>query len=1199
MCKKNKHQLKQELEKIKNKPKKKKKITLAVAYSVFFLCLMILYITPIFSLEFDNKASFNLARNEITVKNAYGLGETISKYRLYQSQDSIINAYALGEVTIYNDGLLFDKLQFYDRANKEQPLSYVIYYYTNEIAEIKEPVYKEICSVSKEENKSLICYNAIDSYNTNFVIVEKAHVYNYETVKAGTYKWRIEAKKQKPNQQIDWNFITNGGIDVKKYWAWWSNSWSRKKKIDITELSNTNLYNYTININIPFDSDGKTDFSDLRFVANESDSLTELSYWIESFNASGNANVYVKVSLLTANTNTSIYMYYGNAGVSNIGNISRVGIFGDDFTGTLTDRFYNPLTHRWLAGGTTFNSTETAGTTQHLPLNSTILNVSKCFYEVKMGYTNDASGTIWAGFGMHDIYVGADTKFILTGFGYGNSGLFMGTNFGNNLGSTGSVSAYTINVSYRFRAWTNGSLYNVTALEPKLSLQGEDRNYTSGAFALVTYHKSFYDYVLIRNWSSIEPRLTIGIEEIMAENPDVQLNNPIPYYNSSLKTIRFNCSSNISVGVVNLTLIINGINNYTVVNSTGNENLSLETNLSFEDATYSWNCEARTNSNSYAQNTTRFFSIDTTSPLVKLNNPTNTTYSDTFYNAPYKISINWTINETNLDKCILWNGTTNASVTCSNNGSNINIGYGSYYFYLGVNDTLGRYNSSYIASTFDYKLKNNSITYNNNTVEGTTETFTYNFSIGASQTYQTTYLIYNKTRYYVAPTTDAGGNYIISKSISIPSISVDTNLSFYFEVNLASGTLNSSVYNQTVKNVGLDNCSTNTVRLYNFTLVDEELQTELNGTDTAYNTTIEVDFYLKNLEGTIILANLSEKFYQTNPVSICLNINLTSSKLRVDSTVRYSALNYADEFYNMQNTTINNDTIGTNINLYDLLNTSSTKFVLTYKDSSYNPVENALVIIQRKYISEGVFKTVEIPLTDIDGKTTVHLDTDSVIYSIIIMKEGKVLSTFSNVVVSCDNELIGDCKINLNPSLSSNAFDNPFTKDNLYYTMEFNETTRTITVNYLTTDGSVVDMILNASKFDKLMNTTVCSDTDTGQAGVLTCLVPESYGNVTVVAYLYKDNEFITDEIFHLKENLNNYFGADRIFFMIMFIILIPLMFISSLTGMLIGLLISLILSSLLYLFYSKSIIGQGSALLWIAIAIGIALYKISKRSKE
>ena len=230
MCKKNKEKLKRELKYCKKKPKKTKIRLNLKAYSVFFLMLVILCTPLILALDFDNKASYNLARNEITIKNNFGLGSEIAVYKLIESKDSIINAYATGTVTIKEDGLIFDKLQFFDRADKEQALRYDLYYYIDDLAEIKEPIYKDQCEV-KGENKSLICTTIIERYNSNFVIQEKPVRYNYETLKAGTYKWRIEAQKSKANQQIDWIFTSNG-VKLDK-WAWWSTSWNKKKKIDI------------------------------------------------------------------------------------------------------------------------------------------------------------------------------------------------------------------------------------------------------------------------------------------------------------------------------------------------------------------------------------------------------------------------------------------------------------------------------------------------------------------------------------------------------------------------------------------------------------------------------------------------------------------------------------------------------------------------------------------------------------------------------------------------------------------------------------------------------------------------------------------------------------------------------------------------------------------------------------------------------
>ena len=72
----------------------------------------------------------------------------------------------------------------------------------------------------------------------------------------------------------------------------------------------------------------------------------------------------------------------------------------------------------------------------------------------------------------------------------------------------------------------------------------------------------------------------------------------------------------------------------------------------------------------------------------------------------------------------------------------------------------------------------------------------------------------------------------------------------------------------------------------------------------------------------------------------------------VDAIIRYVAEGYSNEYYNIVNYSIDNETEVQNITLYDLNSTDATQFQLTFTGDDYLPVENALVFVGRQYISE-------------------------------------------------------------------------------------------------------------------------------------------------------------------------------------------------------------------------------------------------------
>ena len=132
----------------------------------------------------------------------------------------------------------------------------------------------------------------------------------------------------KPSQETLQESISNNHMYFLD--PWFNSSYGRKKQINISENSNSHQTNYTVRLNVTYDSDMQTDFDDLRFL-NGSEN-TELSYWIEEKYNSNHAMVWVKVPILTANTNTSIYMYYNNSAVTTTSNGENTFFLFDNYT---------------------------------------------------------------------------------------------------------------------------------------------------------------------------------------------------------------------------------------------------------------------------------------------------------------------------------------------------------------------------------------------------------------------------------------------------------------------------------------------------------------------------------------------------------------------------------------------------------------------------------------------------------------------------------------------------------------------------------------------------------------------------------------------------------------------------------------------------------------------------------------------------
>jgi len=315
----------------------------------------------------------------------------------------------------------------------------------------------------------------------------------------------------------------NGKIFYDKtHSSWWNTTFLYKKPITVTETSGTTLTDYSVLMKIPYSANMNSDFSDLRFIG--SDNITELGYWIENYTASTDAYVWIKIPSLLASSNTLIYMYYGNSGVTTTSNIGNAFLFGDDFT---TDNSYNTTKWQYLSGGI-----NNLGTYQSAVPPTIILAAGSYLRVSSAGLFGSSGIETTQNFSVNDIF---EVK-MKTNSNNRITGLF------NWKGISGGSYSNGVFYNYESSNWESPYMGGTTitydglwATNPqKLYMQGITKSgiSTTGSYAttgfsvpasnvplsiafdsFLTQSFSFYIYwVRIRNYVSSIPTYTIGTE---------------------------------------------------------------------------------------------------------------------------------------------------------------------------------------------------------------------------------------------------------------------------------------------------------------------------------------------------------------------------------------------------------------------------------------------------------------------------------------------------------------------------------------------------------------------------------------------------------------------------------------------------------------------------------------------------------------
>lgn len=488
--------------------------------------------------------------------------------------------------------------------------------------------------------------------------------------------------------------------------------------------------------------------------------------------------------------------------------------------------------------------------------------------------------------------------------------------------------------------------------------------------------------------------------------------------------------------------------------------------------------------------------------------------------------------------------------------------------------------------------------FNNETFEVTVEQFIGEVSLTSDILSVVMTLEYNNTN-FTTTTLETGLVRNYTTNVVAPGVPADTSIDFVWHLRTVNSTgdiFTESAFadNQLVKDLNIDDCSVNTILLMNLTVVDETDQTVLVG--GADNVTINVDLSLGN-DLTSDVLPFNQTFAFENSAEICISQDLLgTTNYRLDAEITYESFDRVLEFYHFQNTTLTNETIPQVITLFDLDVLLSQEFLITFKDVSFVPVPDVLVEIQRKYVGEGVFKTVEIPKTDNSGQTIGHMVLSDVVYTIIVSKQGEVLATFEDVIAICQDTSTGQCSINLN-AFTSGTQPSDFTDlQGVSFTLTFDDTTNVFTSLFTTTDGSVVTMDLNVTEISDVL-TDVCSNSLITSSGTLTCTVPSSFGNTTLRGQLFKDGTFV-GEIFVTISDFSpaDNFGTTGIILLLIAYITLPMMFITERIGVVIFAIVGFIFAGILGIYSSGAIFGVGSTILWFIVAGGIIIYKISRR---
>ena len=1099
---------------------------------IFMFLITLLLIPLVSALEWDNLESYDKEEKKITIYNLNIIGKIfnikLAEYKLiHNTYKCMEDCSASGTATLYKKGILFRK---FDTRNFKGELVNIkehhIYIDVNETYQVDTPIYKEICVEGNETGKGY-CYKIIDSYKKEDKERTIRKEYNGEVLEEGNYNWYIFGKKD-AKESVDWA-VSMFGIstnEIRKHWANWTTA--DCKGTGGTTTIDGDYCVHTFLTNASF---------------NTTSTITDVTILVVAGGGGGGSAytgggggagglIYNDTYIITGNVEVSV----GEKGIGGIqtGN-SVVGSIGGN-------SIFDTLLAYGGGGGGSYEDNATSGGSGGGDYGSVV--APRPIATGVAGQGNDggdgSAGNTGAG-GGGAVSIGVNGT-VSTG-GDGGAGLNYSIN-GSNVyyAGGGGGSIYTV----------SGSTYGIGGSDiGGDGSTGQGLNavaYTGSGGGGSERDPSLFDggngssgIVIVRYLASGENDLAIT------------LNSPINYYNSTSSLVTFNCSATDGVGVVNLTLIINGVDNYTITNTSAGQNLSLQAIKTISDGDYNWTCRGSDGSGvpiDPMTATTRYFTIDSIPPTI------NVTYPLALIDhhlIDTNLTLNWTVNDTHLDSCWYNYNSTNTTLTCSDNTTQFNITtYENRTIIFYVNDSFGNLNSE--NKTWDYKILEYSKTYNPTTISGALEQFDINFSYSSLFTGINVLFHYNNTNYTMS-TSASGYTRNYTKTITAPSVSAETNKSFHFIFILSnsSGTYNVQLdsINQSVSPFLIDDCSSYTNPLLDFVMYDENNLSKINGTIN-----VNMNIYSYNTENLVNSYNNSFDYLTTASSRICL-MNITQNYSMAYKIQFYGNDSlYFKKYKTIQRATIKNDTIPQNISLYNLKLTKGYPFKITVVGNllSSTANEDLLVDTQRQYLAENLFRSIESAVTDDEGETLTHLIQNSEVYNFIISYYGTTLGTFNNYRVQCSNPSLSQCSITLNLASSTTGIEDFENYGNIEQTFLLDTTTNTLYQTFSSTDGESKSVNGLVIKADGYGNTTICNNSVSGTSGTLTCSIPAIYQNTSFFVQTSVDGEYVGAKYFS-QGVVTDWKGAN---------IFIGLLMLSSLVLLFIGHPITIVIGAIL-----------------------------------
>jgi hypothetical protein len=559
--------------------------------------------------------------------------------------------------------------------------------------------------------------------------------------------------------------------------------------------------------------------------------------------------------------------------------------------------------------------------------------------------------------------------------------------------------------------------------------------------------------------------------------------------------------------------------------------------------------------------------------LVDLISPVNN--SKQSGNISFEADLNFTnINATNATLNIWYgNGTLFKSVNqnVSINNSNITInfdninGFSSNTFLwnilaFGTNGTHIFNGTADNNFTFEWRpFEENSFTFNNNSIETDNQEFILNITT-LENILSVSAVINYDGEMSQSDVSCGSGVCILTNNIDVTTVDSGQfqNKTFFWEIIVFDGTdsfsFNSTSRNQTLERIFLEQCNaTFTIQTLNFTGIDEQNLTSVSPF------TFESIFKIWSGSGNTF-RNITFDKSGLSSLQLCLQPTNETFKINMQSDYSDDSGNFAKRTYFLENHEISNSS--QDIILLFLLNSEATTFIIEVIEDSQAIIKNALVIIDKFFPGENIYRTAQILRTDENGQDIAFLEAENVEYRFTIIKDGTQLLQSENRKAFSE---VTPFKIQFIISDTIGAPWDPFVNlGNLNKSLTFNNNTNIVSFIYIDSSGEFgLSRLIVEHIQGNGTNTVICNITSILASATLPCDVTGFEGLITASAFITRNSvENLVVTIQELISDAKDIFGLEGLFLaMLLLMVAYGLISININLGLIVGMFVTILIN--------------------------------------